>query len=102
MAEWQATNWQEQIVYATDGPQPQVLLDTGNLKIVLVGLEPGQIIPPHPASSSVYLIIDGTGWMTVNNDRVVLKPGVIVTMPAGTVRGIQAETRLAFLGTREQ
>lgn len=96
------TNWQEKVVYGTDGPQPHILLETNTSKVVLVGLQPGQIIPPHPAPSSVYTIIDGTGWMTVNDDRIALEPGVIVTMPDETVRGVEAETRLVFLGTRSQ
>ncbi len=96
-----ATDWQDEVVYGVEGPQPQVLLETDKMKAVLVGLEPGQSIPSHPAQASVYFVIEGSGWMTVNDERVELKPGVFVTMPDGAVRGVQAETRLVFLGTRE-
>ena len=101
MEAWQSSHWQDRVVYGVDGPEPQVLLETDKLRAVLVGLEAGQSIPAHPALASVYLVIEGSGWMTVNDERVELKPGVFVTMPEGTVRGVQAETRLVFLGTRE-
>ena len=102
MAAGQITNWQEEVVYGAEGPQPQALLESSKAKVVLVGLEPGQRIPPHPAPASVYFIIAGTGWVTLNDERLAVGPGDIVSMPQGTVRGFEAETRLTFLGSREQ
>jgi quercetin dioxygenase-like cupin family protein len=93
-------DWREQVVFAEDGPKPQKLLETATFRAVLVGLQPGQRIPPHPAPASAYYILEGTGWMIVDGQRLALQPGAIITMPDGAVRGVEAETRLAFLGTQ--
>ena len=92
-------HWVEKIVFGTEGPQPQPLLDNDEVKMVLVGLEPKQRIPAHPVPSAVYYFIEGSGWMTINNDRFEVGPGVIVRTPDGANRGVEAKTRLVFLGT---
>jgi quercetin dioxygenase-like cupin family protein len=38
--------------------------------------------------------------MLVDGDRLPVAQGATVVMPAGTVRGMKAETRLAFLAVR--
>jgi quercetin dioxygenase-like cupin family protein len=93
-------DWHEQVVFAEDGPKPQKLLETATFRAVLVGLEPGQRIPPHPAPASAYYILEGTGWMIVDDERLAIRPGAIVVVSDGAVRGVAAETRLAFLGTQ--
>jgi quercetin dioxygenase-like cupin family protein len=93
-------DWREQVVFAQDGPKPQKLLETTTFRAVLVGLEAGQRIPPHPAPASAYYVLEGTGWMIVDGERLAMRPGTIISMPDGAVRGVEAETRLAFLGTQ--
>jgi quercetin dioxygenase-like cupin family protein len=93
-------DWRDEVVFADDGPKPRKLLETSAFRAVLVGLEPGQRIPPHPAPASAYYILEGTGWMIVDGERLAIRPGAIITMPDGAVRGLEAETRLAFLGTQ--
>lgn len=88
--------------YGTDGPQSQVWLETPTLRAVLVGLEPGQALPPHPGPAGVYHFLEGSGWMTVADERHAVQAGATVVVPDGARRGIQAETRLAFLGVRAQ
>lgn len=94
------SDWREHVVFADDGPKPQKLLETSTFRAVLVGLEPGQRIPPHPAPASAYYILDGTGWMIVDGERLAIRPGATVVVPDGAVRGVEAETRLAFLGAQ--
>jgi quercetin dioxygenase-like cupin family protein len=93
-------NWQERIKYAPDGPHPQVLSDVNGFKVVLGGLEPGQKIPLHPEGAGAFYFIDGTGWMLVEDERLRVQPGSIVVAPAGSRRGMEAETRLAFFAAR--
>ncbi len=93
-------NWQDVIVFSPDGPQPQKLLETEALMAVLVGLEAGQKIPPHPAPTAVYHFLEGNGWMIVDGERLAVQPGATVVAPDGATRGIEAETRLAILATR--
>lgn len=93
-------DWRERVVFAAGGPQPQKLLETATFRAVLVGLEAGQKIPPHPALASTYHVLEGTGWMIVDGERFALQPGATVVVPDGTVRGVEAETRLVFLGAQ--
>lgn len=93
-------DWKDKIVYGDDGPQPQALLHTDSVKIVLAGLKPGQQIPAHPESAAMYHFLAGNGWMIVDDERLPVTAGATVTMPSGTVRGMQAESELAFIAVR--
>ncbi len=86
--------------FSPDGPLPRVWLNTPELKVVLVGLEPGQTAGPHDGPPAMYHILDGVGWATVGDSRSRLSPGDTIVVEAGTIRGIEAETRLAFIGAR--
>ena len=91
-------HWVERVAFGNEGPRPESLLENGAVKMVLVGLEPKQRIPPHPVPSAIYFFIEGSGWMTVDEDRFDVGPGVIVRTPDGANRSIEARTRLIFLG----
>ena len=93
-------NWKDKVVFSKEGPQPQTLIENEKFKVVLVGLEPGQRLPPHPAPAGVYSFLDGKGWMTVDSERYAVSAGAIVVAPENAKRGIEAETRLAFIGVR--
>jgi quercetin dioxygenase-like cupin family protein len=93
-------NWKDKIVFSPTGPQPQILLETEKSKALLAGLEPDQVIPEHPEGPSIYHFLEGKGWMVVDGERIEVGPGVTVATPAGAKRGMQAETRLAFLAVR--
>lgn len=93
-------NWKESVVFASTGPQPQILLENTQVKVVLVGLEAGQKIPPHPQTLAIYHFLEGTGWMIVDGERYSVNTGTTIITPDGAKRGIEAETRLAFLATR--
>jgi quercetin dioxygenase-like cupin family protein len=90
----------ERVVFSAGGPQPQVLLESGPMKALVAGLEPGQRIPNHPERLSMYYIVEGTGWMTVDGERFPVGPGVTLFVRDGGVRGLEAETRLIFLAMR--
>lgn len=93
-------DWRDKVIYAAEGPQPQPLMTDEKVKIIVAGLEPGQKIPPHPEAAAMYHILEGSGWMLVDDQQMPVKQGATVVMPAGTVRGMEAETRLAFLAAR--
>lgn len=96
------SDYRQAIAYSAQGPQPQVWLETTALRAVLVGLEPGQSLPAHPAPAAVYHFLEGRGWMTVDGERLAVQAGTTVTVTDGARRGVEAETRLAFLGVRAQ
>ena len=94
------SDWAGKVVFSQAGPQPQVLFDDGQLKVVLAGLQPGQSIPQHPEGRSVFHFLEGKGVMTIDGQPVGIGAGMTLVLEDGTLRGIQAETRLAFLATR--
>lgn len=89
-----------QAVFGETGPKPQFLVDDTHFKVILGGLEPGQQIPLHPESLAMYHFLTGTGTMTVDEEQYPITAGATVITPAGTRRGIQAETRVIFLAAK--
>ncbi len=87
-------------VFAADGPKPQFLIDTPNFKALVVGLEAGGQIPTHPGEAAMYHFLEGTGLMTVGDEAFEIKPGVTVVVPSGMKRGMNAKTRVVFLGSK--
>jgi quercetin dioxygenase-like cupin family protein len=87
-------------VFAADGPKPQFLIDTPDFKALVVGLQAGQQIPLHPGEAAMYHFLEGTGLMTVGEDTFAIQPGVTVIAPSGAARGMNAKTRVIFLGAR--
>lgn len=93
-------DWRAKVVYSAEGPQPQPLMANEKVKIIVAGLEPGQKIPEHAEATAMYHILEGSGWLIADGERLPVSAGATVVMPDGTVRGMEAETRLAFLATR--
>lgn len=89
-----------QAVFAADGPKPHFLLDTPQFKTLVVGLEAGQQIPLHPGEAAMYHFIEGTGLMTVGDETFAIQPGVTIVVPADASRGMNAKTRVIFLGAK--
>ncbi|MBK8137858.1 MAG: 4Fe-4S binding protein [Chloroflexi bacterium] len=93
-------DWREKVVFSPGGPQPQILAEDQKLKVIIGSLELGQKIPQHPEALAVYHFLEGTGWMTVDEERYAVGPGATVITPEGARRGVEAETRLVFLAAR--
>ncbi len=93
-------DWREKVVYSAEGPKPQVLVESEGFKVILGGLEPGAKIPPHPEGLTMYHFLEGTGWMLVDDERLAVEAGATVITPAGSRRGMEAQTRLAWLAAR--
>lgn len=93
-------SWKEIVVFSTNGPRHQRLMEAGTFLAVLVGLEASQKILSHPATDSAYHSLEGTGWMTVDGERLPVAPGAMVVVPNRVYRGVEAQTQLAFLGTQ--
>jgi copper chaperone len=91
--------WQEIVTYSANGPHHEMLINTDEYNAVLVGLEAKQKIAPHPSSAATCHFLEGTGWMLVDGERLGVGPGATVIVPTGVLRGVEAETRLAFLGS---
>jgi mannose-6-phosphate isomerase-like protein (cupin superfamily) len=87
-------------VFAAEGPKPQFLIDTLKFKVLVVGLEAGGQIPAHPGEAAMYHFLEGAGLMTVGDEAFEIKPGVTVVVPSGMKRGMNAKTRVVFLGAK--
>lgn len=93
-------NTRGQAVFAADGPKPNFLIETPQFKALVVGLEAGQQIPLHPDEAAMYHFLEGEGLMTVGEETFAIRPGVTVIAPAGAPRGMNAKTRVVFLGSK--
>lgn len=93
-------DWRTAVAHAPEGPQPRILIDGPAVKVILAGLEQGHRLPAHPEAQAVYHFLEGTGTMTVDGDSFAVKPGATVITPAGSSRGLVAESRLSFLAVK--
>ena len=93
-------DWKEIVTYADGGPRPQVLVETDQYKSVIAGLKSGQQMPPHGEGPAIFHFLEGTGHMNVGQKSFVVNAGATVVVPDGAIRGVEAETRLAFLAVR--
>ncbi len=87
-------------IFSVNGPKPQFLIETPQFKALVVGLEAGGQIPVHPGEAAAYHFLEGEGLMTVDGEIFEIKPGVTVVAPSGATRGMNARTRLIFLGAK--
>ncbi len=94
------TDTKSKAVFAADGPKPRFLFETPNFKTLVVGLNAGQQIPVHPGEAAMYHFLEGEGLMTVDDETFDIKPGVTVITPSGAKRGMNAKTRVVFLGSK--
>ena len=95
-----APDWREIVEYSAPGPKPAIVHDEPDLRVLVAGLEPGGRIPPHAGPRAVYHALEGEGFLFIDGAALPFREGAIVVAPAGSVRGIEAVTRLAFLGVR--
>lgn len=93
-------DWRDVVRWSAPGPQPAILVDEPGLRVLVAGLEPGAGIPVHTGPPAVYHILEGEGWMTLAGERHEVSAGVTIVVPAGSARGFEARTRIAFLGVR--
>jgi quercetin dioxygenase-like cupin family protein len=78
------------------------LLKTRSFNLMLVCLERGQEIPPHPEPYDVcFYIVEGSGTFTVGNDKADLSAGEMVFAPANISRGIKCKEQMIILGIQE-
>ena len=94
------TDVKTKAVFSSEGPKPQFLIDTPQFKALVVGLEAGGQIPVHPGEAAMYHFLEGTGLMTVGHEAFEIKPGVTIVAPSGVRRGMNAKTRIIFIGSK--
>ena len=84
------------------GPVKQDLMKTAGSNIVIVCLEAGQVIPPHPEPYAVvFVVLQGEGIITSGTIAHPVKPLHLVSVKKDENRGIRCNQRMVLLGIRE-
>lgn len=86
--------------FSPEGQQPHLFHDTEGFRSLVVGFEPGQSTPLHPAGPATYYVVEGEGWITEGDQRYEVGPGSLVVVDKGVPRAIAARTRLIVLAAR--
>ena len=88
--------------FSATGPVKKDLMKTAGSNIVIVGLETGQMIPPHPEPYAVvFVVLQGEGIITSGNVEHPVKPHHLVSVRKDENRGIRCNQRMVLLGIRE-
>jgi len=83
-------------------PVKKDLLKTTGSNIVVICLEAGQEIPPHPEPYAVvFVVLLGEGVITAGNVRHPVQPLHLVSIRKDENRGIQSDQRMLILGIRD-
>jgi len=85
-----------------NAPVKKDLMKTAGSNIVLVCLETGQEIPPHPEPYAVvFVVLQGEGVITVGSVEHPVKPLHLVSVKMNENRGIRCSQKMIILGIRE-
>lgn len=88
--------------FSASGPVKKDLMKTAGSNIVIVGLETGQVIPPHPEPYAVvFVVLQGEGAITAGTTVYPVKPHHLVSVKKDENRGIRCDQKMILLGIRE-
>ena len=88
--------------FSATGPVKKDLMKTAGSNIVLVCLEAGQVIPPHPEPYAVvFVVLQGEGIITSGTIEHPVKPLHLVSVGKDENRWIRCDKRMLLLGIRE-
>lgn len=88
--------------FSASGPVKKDLMKTAGSNIVIVSLETGQVIPPHPEPYAVvFVVLRGEGIITSGNVEHVVKSHHLISVRKDENRGIRCDQQMVLLGIRE-
>lgn len=88
--------------FSSDGHVKKEIIKTPGFDSVLVCLEDGQEVPPHPEPYYVlFIVLDGEGTITAGTETCHVKPGHAVYVGRDEVRGIRCSRRMKIMGIKE-
>jgi len=88
--------------FLPDRPNKEDVLKTNNFNIVIVCLEKGQEIKPHPEPYAVFFfVIEGKGVFTSKDEETELSKGDSIFMASNTIRGIKCIEKLNIFGVQD-
>ena len=87
--------------YSPDGVRPTPLLNTDEIRALLLNLDTGQAVAPCRMSVPVlYYVIEGQGHLRVDQEQTELRVGSLAVVPAGAVRSISAAEPMRVLAVQ--
>ena len=88
--------------FSRQGPVKKDLMKTAGSNIVLVCLERGQVIQPHPEPYAVvFVVLKGEGIIISGTVEHPVTPLHLVSVGKDENRGIRCDQRMVLLGIRE-
>ena len=88
--------------FSATGPVKKDLMKTAGSNLVVVGLENGQEIPPHPEPYAVvFVVLQGEGIIISGTVAHPVKPLHLVSVKKDEDRGIRCTRKMIILGIRE-
>ena len=97
-----AVNLLNKAEFSATGPVKKDLMKTAGSNIVIVGLETGQVIPPHPEPYAVvFVVLQGEGVITAGTTEHPVKIHHLVSVKKDENRGIRSDKKMVLLGIRE-
>jgi quercetin dioxygenase-like cupin family protein len=88
--------------FSPQGPVKKDLVKTAGSNIVLVCLEEGQVISPHPEPYAVvFVVLSGEGTITAGQREYHVQPLHLVQVGKDEERGIRCDRRMVLLGIRD-
>lgn len=94
------SDFNDAVQFSPDGPGVQLLHIDDKMKVLLVGLEPGQSLPPHEGPGASFSFLSGSGIMLIGDEEIEVSAGGLAVVPQGGTRSIRAvDERLVFMGT---
>ena len=78
------------------------LVKSGKYNVVIVKLDEGSEIPPHPEPYAVtFIVIEGEGVFTTKDGEFSLKKDSMISMKKKGIRGIKALKTLTIIGIQD-
>ena len=91
-------NVYEQVSFSSRGFLAQRLHRSSRMRVLVLGLSPGQRMPTHPdRMDTLFLFTEGTGRVIVGEEEQEVKAGAFASVSAGVPRGIEADTQMVVL-----
>jgi len=88
--------------FSHDGPVKTDVLKMTGANIVIVCLEDGQVIPPHPEPYAVvFVVLSGEGVITSGTVEHEVSPMHLVSVGKDKNRGIRCHKKMVLLGIRD-
>jgi quercetin dioxygenase-like cupin family protein len=88
--------------FSESGHTKRDLLKTEGFNSVLVCMEDGQEIAPHPEPYYVlFIVYEGRGVITHGEEKSDVGPGSMVFIGSDEIRGIKCKKRMKIIGIQE-